>query len=118
MMVNEAIKLEKVVMLQQLIIKLRRNRTSKNVKLPSSPDLFIGKSDIPVDCPMNEKLIYFYFLENKDLEISLESFMNKELDDLDCMALAVYQKYFPITDKFRDLTFSYPAIAREEEWFE
>jgi hypothetical protein len=109
MMVNEAIKLQKVVMLQQLMIKLRRNEVANDVRLPSSPDLFIVKSDIPADCPMNEKLIYFYFLENKDLEISLEPFMNKELDALAYRALTVYQKYFPVTDEFRDLISSYRA---------
>lgn len=113
-MVSGAIKLQKIVLLQQQIIRLHNGR---DVKLPTTPDLFLSKNDIPSDASASEKLIYCYFLDNKNIRVSIREFVDRKLAYIDLVALAVYKKYFPVCDILEYLLEEYPEIQDDEQWF-
>jgi len=115
MMVSEAVKLQKVVMFQQMMIKLYRG---ESMRLPRRPDLFMKQSDIPIDCTVSEKLLYYYFMENKTIRISLESYLNRNLSEFDLMALSIYSKYFPLSQELIELIESHEEILNDERWYE
>lgn len=114
MMVSGAIKLQKIVLLQQQIIRLYCN---KELRLPLTPDLFLNKNDIPKDASVSEKLIYCYFLENKNIKVSIKEFTERELTYIDFVALAIYRKYFPTCESLEYLLKVYPEIEQDELWF-
>lgn len=115
MMVSDVIKLQQVVMFQQVMLRLY---SSGEVKLPKQPDLFMKHSDIPTDCSASEKLLYFYFMENKTLKVSLESFMDRNLSNIDLVALSIYSKYFPRSKELEELIETYVEILDDERWYE
>jgi len=114
MMVSGAIKLQKIVLLQQQIIRLYNN---KEIRLPLTPDLFLNKNDIPKDVSVTERLIYCYFLENKNIKVSIKEFIERKLTYIDFLALAVYKKYFPTCEILECLLEAYPEINHDELWF-
>lgn len=114
MMVSGAIKLQKIVLLQQQIIRLHNN---KEIRLPLTPDLFLNKNDIPNDASVKERLIYCYFLENKNIKVSIKEFTERRLTYFDFIALAVYRKYFPTCEILESLLEQYPEIDQDELWF-
>ena len=115
MLVSKAIKLNKIIMLQQLILNVYQ---SKRIKIPLRPDLFIDKEDIVNIQDPTQKLFYLHFAVNKNITISLDSFVNRELSTIEKMAIAIYARYFKANDTFNHLIEIYPEIMTSELWFE
>lgn len=107
------IKTQRMVMLQQKIIKLYRGDI---IELPIDPCLFLTRSDIPSDVTTSELLIYMYFVIEKDKTIQLNDFLSRDLKLIDLMALAIYSRIYPINEQFIKLEKIYPCIT-QHAWF-
>lgn len=114
MMVTKVIKHQQIIMLQQHIICLYRGERSS---LPKTPDLFLEKADLPETTNTSELLIYYYFLRDKNIPISLDYYSSRELNWFDCLALLIYQKFFPSSNQLKELIDDNPYLTEDHNWF-
>lgn len=102
-------------MLQQLMLNIYQGR---HTKIPLRPDLFIDREDMVNITDQTQMLFYLHFAINKNVSVSLDTFVDRELSTIEKMAVAIYARYFKANDVLKELVEIYPEIMMTEMWFE